>query len=141
MVLFVKTAKVIGIGVAMILPVSACSATSGNSDESVTLRLHNLVSQESAQGQGFETFAAAVEEATDGATRVELFHSESLVPAAEALSATGAGTADIAFLAASHFPEDLPINNWMTNLSATTSPVFPYGWLSGAAALADLQDE
>jgi TRAP-type C4-dicarboxylate transport system substrate-binding protein len=80
-----------------------------------------------------QEFAQAVEERTGGKITFDEFYSGSLYPANETLAGVGAGVADFGRIVPSYTPQDLPVNNWLTQLGSTSSASFPQGLIQGSA--------
>src|SRR5688500_10169728 len=106
--------------------------------EPITLRMSTHEGPDTATGLGFEAFKEYVEKESDGQITVENFLAGSLVGPADALKATGAGTADVAQLITSYWPQDLPVSGWLLRLGATADPSLPYGTLQQSAAINEM---
>lgn len=104
----------------------------------VTLRVSTHEGPDTATGIAYDAFKEYVEKESGGKIEVEVHTSGSLVSPQDALSATGAGTADISQLITSYWPQDLPVSSWMLKLGATADPSLPYGVLQQSAALNEM---
>ena len=136
----VKTGVVVGLGAAVLsLSLSACGSggTSGAADggvESMRLRLSIPTAKDQEAGRVFVKYAEAVTEASGGKITFEVFPNSSLLTVDKALGATSAGVADISYASLTYFPQELPITNWMSNLSMAASS-YPIGMMEGTGAL------
>jgi TRAP-type C4-dicarboxylate transport system substrate-binding protein len=96
------------------------------------------VGPESATAGPFKAFAEEVKVASGGKITFEPYFGGSLVPANEGLSAVQNGTADMAFVSAAWVPQDLPVANWVGQLTALSSGAYPLSALQGPAGALDV---
>lgn len=96
------------------LALSACASTdtpdAGDDTKTYTLQLASSIGPNSGQSQADQWWADEVEARTDGRVKVEFFFSESLVPAADTLSAVGSKRVEVGYLAAAYTPGELPLS-------------------------------
>lgn len=137
------------LGVAVLL--AGCAA--GGADESggtleamdpITLRASVPFPASGTPGTLLATWTEEVEKRTNGKVTFELFHDASLIPGAEAFSGLASGLADVGFFAASNQPNELPLANWlgqltvpMTNLGYPTANLAGFPASVGAYATAE----
>jgi TRAP-type C4-dicarboxylate transport system substrate-binding protein len=89
--------------------------------EPITLIYASALPETTPQGGAEAAFMDYVEEHTEGQVTFERYFSGSLTPATEAISAIEAGLVDVSYAGPAFFPEQLPLNNWLTGLGAIPS--------------------
>jgi TRAP-type C4-dicarboxylate transport system substrate-binding protein len=94
-----------------------------------TLRMANVVAENSWFGNQHKWWAAEVEKRTGGKLKVQIFWLESLVKWKDALPGIQSGVADLAWVSSTYFPSQLPRYLMLDNL-------FNYGDDYAAALLA-----
>lgn len=85
-------------------------AASGT-QEPVQLRFASYAPPSTVHSEALNWWAEEVEKRTNGAVKVELFFSESLLKGAEVLTGVGQGRADMGYSSDVYFPNELPLTN------------------------------
>ncbi|NGP07384.1 hypothetical protein G6038_18260 [Rhodococcus sp. 14C212] len=112
--------------------------TSFDQVEARTLVVGEIFPPESIGARAAQEYYDYVTENTDGKITFEVHHSSSLFPYPEALSAAGAGVADIARFNITQTPDDLPISNWVASIGMLEPDGYPFGIVVGQGAGAEL---
>ncbi len=101
----------------------------------ITLRASVPFPDNGTPGTLLKTWTEEVEERTDGKVTFELYFSASLIPGAESFSGLASGLADVGFFAASNQPNELPLANWLGQLTVpVTNLGYPMANLAGFPA-------
>jgi TRAP-type C4-dicarboxylate transport system substrate-binding protein len=101
----------------------------------ITLRASVPFPASGTPGTLLATWTDEVEKRTNGKVTFELFHDASLIPGAESFSGLASGLADIGFFAASNQPNELPMSNWLGQLTVPmTNLGYPMANLAGFPA-------
>lgn len=87
--------------------------------EEVELQLATYTGPASADAVAYEEWIARVDELTGGTVQIEMFISESLLPATEILQGVAAGRADLGAMSFFYFPSDVPLT-FIVNLPYQT---------------------
>lgn len=127
---------VVGVGVAVAVSSGCATTTSTGAAESadpITLRVADILAENTSSGLAWKAFADAVSEDSGGEIDFEFNWSGSLMAPDEVLSGLGAGVADMSVILPVYTPNELPVANWVAGL-ATTDLGFPAGLLQGVGA-------
>ncbi|WP_173922433.1 TRAP transporter substrate-binding protein DctP [Agromyces sp. Marseille-P2726] len=101
----------------------------------ITLRASVPFPETGTPGTLLATWTEEVEKRTDGKVTFELYHNASLIPGAESFSGLASGLADVGFFAASNQPNELPLANWLNQLTVPmTNLGYPMANLAGYPA-------
>ncbi|MFC5338481.1 hypothetical protein [Leucobacter denitrificans] len=92
------------------------------------------VGGESTNGAPFYAFADEVAAATDDKVTFESFFSGSLLGVTDSLGGVQSGTADLSYVGASAFPNEIPIAHWNNSMGAVSSSTYPLSILQGYIA-------
>ncbi|MDR5699129.1 TRAP transporter substrate-binding protein DctP [Agromyces aerolatus] len=103
--------------------------------EPITLRASVPFPAGGTPGTLLATWTDEVEKRTDGKVTFELYHDATLIPGAESFSGLASGLADVGFFAASNQPSELPLANWLGQLTVpVTNLGYPMANLAGFPA-------
>jgi TRAP-type C4-dicarboxylate transport system substrate-binding protein len=128
--------------VAVPLLVASCSLGEGSGAtgesladmEPVVLTFSVPDSPTSQLGVGTKSFIEFATEKSGGKIKFEPYYSGSLLTWKEGLNGAKTGVADIAFMSTSHFPQELPVSNWLTGVGQLQDPNVALGTIQGALA-------
>lgn len=85
------------------------SENSGNGGDAVTLRYASALADTASDSKAMKWWFERVGELTDGAVNFEEYYSASLLTNEETLEGLATGRADMAYLATTYFPSELPL--------------------------------
>lgn len=101
-------ARVVAVA-ALGLVTAACGSSGGGDDDTIELRFASYLDKTDANSMAVEAWMEEITERTDGKVTFKSYYNESLVPAAEALSAAAAGRVDIAFSGSFYHTAEWPL--------------------------------
>lgn len=134
-------------GVALTLGTSACSvndtaqgsATQSMADmDPITITVSGLTGPDSLNSRQWITMADEMEENSNGKIGFELFWSGSPLSASSAREGISERVADHGPTVVCHFPQELPVANWLVHAGAFQDKSSPSGAMQATSAMVDI---